>query len=131
MSNNETTGEPALYLGLFSGALQMAAAFWLPWPDETVAVVNAAAAALVGVWIAFATRSTDNGGSVKAAILYAGQSLITLAMVFGWHATDKQTSAIIMFLGLATAVFIRQTSKPAGAPTVGTPVVNIEHYSQA
>jgi hypothetical protein len=118
VDQNELTGEPALWLGLFSGALQLAAAFFLPWPDETVAVVNAAAAALVGVWIAFTTKSNDNGGSVKAAILGAGQALITLALVFGWHATDKQTAAIMMFLTLATGVFIRQTSKPAGAPAV-------------
>ncbi|MET8334347.1 hypothetical protein [Streptosporangium canum] len=118
MDRNELTGEPALWLGLFSGALQLAAAFFLPWPDETVAVVNAAAAALVGVWIAFTTKSNDNGGSIKAAILGAGQALITLALVFGWHATDKQTAAIMMFLTLATGVFVRQTSKPAGVPAV-------------
>lgn len=111
-ATSELTGEPALWLGLASGAVQLAAAFWLPWPDETVAVVNAALAALFGVWVAFSTKANDNGGSIKGAILGAGQALITLAMVFGWNASDKQTAALMMFLTMATGAFIRQTSKP-------------------
>lgn len=118
-NNNELTGEPALWLGLASGAVQLAAAFWLPWSDETVAVVNAAIAALFGVWVAFTTRSADGGGSIKGAILGAGQALINLAMVFGWNASDKQTAALMMFLTMATAVFIRQTSTPNGSTESG------------
>lgn len=118
-TNSELSGEPALWLGLASGAVQLAAAFFLPWPDETVAVVNAALAALFGVWVAFTTRSADNGGSIKAAILGAGQALITLALVFGWHATDKQTAALMMFLTMATGVFVRQTSTVRAASERG------------
>jgi hypothetical protein len=118
-ATSELTGEPALWLGLASGAVQLAAAFWLPWPDTTVAVVNAALAAGFGVWVAVTTRSADNGGSIKGAILGAGQAFITLAMVFGWNASDKQTAALMMFLAMATGAFIRQTSKPAGAEGKG------------
>ncbi|MFI6296692.1 hypothetical protein ACIBEJ_34240 [Nonomuraea sp. NPDC050790] len=112
-TNSELSGEPALWLGLASGALQLAAAFWLPWPDETVAIVNAALAALFGLWVAVTTKSADQGGSIKAAILGVGQALINVGLVFGWNVSDKQTAAIMMFLTLASAVFIRQTSEPA------------------
>ncbi|MCK2219684.1 hypothetical protein MF672_038700 [Actinomadura sp. ATCC 31491] len=118
-TTNELTGEPALWYGLASGAVQLAAAFFLPWNDETVAIVNAAIAALFGVWVALRTKAVDNGGSIKGAILGAGQALINLAMVFGWHATDKQTAALMLFVTMATGVFIRQTSAPAGAAEKG------------
>ncbi|MGI5288013.1 hypothetical protein ACQEVF_32375 [Nonomuraea polychroma] len=111
-NSNELTGEPALWLGLASGALQLAAAFWLPWPDETVAIVNAALAAAFGLWVAVTTRSADNGGSIKAAILGLGQALISVGLVFGWNVSDKQTASIMLFLTMASAVFIRQTSSP-------------------
>lgn len=110
--NSELTGEPALWLGLASGAVQLAAAFFLPWSDGTVAVVNTAIAAAFGVWVAISTRATDNGGAIKGAILGLGQGLINLGLVFGWNASDKQTAAVLMFLTMASAVFIRQTSKP-------------------
>lgn len=114
-AGSELTGEPALWLGFASAFVQIVAAFFLPWPDETVAVINAALAAGFGVWVAFTTRSTDNGGSIKGAILGAAQALINLAMVFGWEWTDKQTSALLLLVTMGSAVFIRQTSKPAAA----------------
>ncbi|MFI6504456.1 hypothetical protein [Nonomuraea typhae] len=109
-TDSELSGEPALWLGLASGALQLAAAFWLPWPDETVAIVNAA---LFGLWVALTAKSADQGGSIKAAILGAGQALINVGLVFGWNVSDEQTAAIMLFLTMASAVFIRQTSEPA------------------
>ncbi|MEV8638073.1 hypothetical protein AB0395_41120 [Streptosporangium sp. NPDC051023] len=113
--NNELTGEPALYASLIASGVQLAAAFWLPWTTAQVAVVNALVLAIAGVWVAFTTRSIDNGGSVKAAILGAAQAAISLAVTFGWHATDEQTAGLMTFVGLLVAVFIRQTSKPKGA----------------
>ncbi|YCK35189.1 hypothetical protein ACNF49_14200 [Actinomadura sp. ATCC 39365] len=110
--NSEVTGEPALWLGLASGAVQLAAAFFLPWSDETVAIINAALAAGFGLWVAVSTRAADNGGSIKAAILGLGQALISVGLVFGWNVSDKQTAAIMLFLTMASAAFIRQTSSP-------------------
>lgn len=113
--NNELTGEPALWAGLVASAVQLAAAFWLPWSDAQVAGVNAAVLAAAGIWVAFSTSATDNGGSIKAAILGFGQAAMSLALVFGWHATSEQTAGIMTFLGLAVAVFVRQTSNPSRA----------------
>lgn len=118
MNNNELTGEPALWAGFISGLVQLAAAFWLPWDDAKVTAVNAAVAALAGIWVAWRTRSADNGGSIKAAILGFAQAAITAALVFGWQVSTEQTAAIMMVLGLGLSLFIRQTSVPANAGSV-------------
>ncbi|MFI6801728.1 hypothetical protein [Streptosporangium canum] len=93
----------------------MAAAFWLPWSDGQVAVVNAVVPAAAGVWVAFTTKSLDNGGSIKAAILGFAQAVISLAVTFGWHATAERTAGLMTFVGLLVAVVVRQTSKPKSA----------------
>lgn len=113
--NNELTGEPALYASLVASGVQLAAAFFMPWSDAQVAVINAVVLAAAGVWVAFTTKSTDNGGSVKAAILGFVQAGISLAVTFGWHVTPEQTGGLMVFVGLVVAVFIRQTSKPKNA----------------
>ncbi|WP_113701927.1 hypothetical protein [Nonomuraea lactucae] len=115
MSNNELTGEPALYATLVATAVQFAAAFWLPWSDAMVAGVNAAVIAAAGMWVALSTKSADNGGSIKAAILGFVQAAISAAVTFGWDATPEQTAVIMSLVGSLVAVFIRQTSKPKGA----------------
>lgn len=115
MSNNELTGEPALYASLVASAVQLAAAFWLPWSDAQVSVVNAAVMAAAGVWVAFATRSADSGGSIKAAILGFVQAGMSLAVAFGWQVSPEQTAGVMTFVGLLVAVFVRQTSVPKSA----------------
>ncbi|GIH70358.1 hypothetical protein [Sphaerimonospora thailandensis] len=115
MNNSQLTGEPALWAGLVASAVQLLAAFWLPWSDVQVAGINAVVLAVAGVWVAFTTRSVDNGGSIKAAILGFAQAGISLAVTFGWNATTEQTATLMTFIGLAVAVFIRQTSKPRSA----------------
>ncbi|MGC5012502.1 hypothetical protein ACLQ2R_17200 [Streptosporangium sp. DT93] len=113
--NNELTGEPALWASLAASGVQLAAAFFLPWSDAHVAVVNALILALAGVWVALTTKSTDNGGSIKAAILGAVQAALSLAITFGWEVRPEQTVAITTFVGLMVAAFVRQTSKPKNA----------------
>ncbi|MFC3986418.1 hypothetical protein [Streptosporangium jomthongense] len=115
MEQRELTGEPALWAGLIASGIQLAAAFWLPWSTVQVAAMNAVVLAGAGVWVAFTTRSVDNGGSIKAAILGAVQAVISLAVTFGWHVSNEQTATLMTFIGLVVAVFIRQTSKPKSA----------------
>lgn len=115
MSNNELTGEPALWAALAGSFVQFLAAFFLPMSDPQVAVINAVVIAAAGVWVAFTTKSLDNGGSIKSALLGFTNAGISLAVTFGWHATNAQTAALMGFVTMATAVFIRQTSKPKSA----------------
>lgn len=115
MSNNELTGEPALYATLVATAVQFAAAFWLPWSDAMVAGLNAAVIAAAGVWVAFTTKSADNGGSIKAAILGFVQAAVSAAVTFGWDASPEQTAVLMSLVGALVAVFVRQTSVPRSA----------------
>lgn len=118
MRNNELTGEPAVWASLIASGVQLGAAFWLPLSNDQVNVINAAVLALAGVWVAWATRSTDNGGSIKAAVLGGVQALISLAVAFGWQVAPEQTVAITGFVGLLVAVFLRQTSTPKSVSAV-------------
>ncbi|WP_405149418.1 hypothetical protein OG589_14455 [Sphaerisporangium sp. NBC_01403] len=115
MSNNELTGEPALWAALIGSFIQFLAAFFLPLTHDQVAVINALVIAAAGVYVAFATRSLDNGGSIKSAILGLAQGGISLAVTFGWQVSNEQTAALMGFVGLAVAIFIRQTSRPKNA----------------
>jgi uncharacterized membrane protein YeaQ/YmgE (transglycosylase-associated protein family) len=119
MNSNQLSGEPAIWASLIASGVQLAAAFWLPISDEQVHLINAVVLAVAGVVVAFTTVSPDNGGSIKAAILGAVQAVISLAVGFGWEASPEQTVAITSFVGLAVAVFIRQTSKPKSAQAAG------------
>jgi len=115
VNNNELTGEPALWAGLVASAVQLVAAFWLPLADAQVAGINAVVLAVAGVYVAFTTRSADNGGSIKAAILGLAQAAISLGVTFGWDVSPEKTATLMTFVGLAVSVFIRQTSKPRSA----------------
>ncbi|WP_326828667.1 hypothetical protein OIE13_22235 [Streptosporangium sp. NBC_01810] len=115
MTRDDLTGEPALWASLAASGVQLVAAFFLPWSDAQVAVINAVVLAAAGIWVAFATKSLDNGGSIKGAILGFAQAAISLAVTFGWDATPEQTAPLMTFIGLAVALFIRQTSKPRNA----------------
>lgn len=130
-SNDELTGEPAIWAALVASGVQLAASFWLPWDNGTVAAVNAVVIALAGIWQAIATKATDNGGSIKAALLGFVQAGISLAITFGWHVSDTQTASVMLFVGLLVAAFIRQTSRPKNAPAVAGPAVHIENYPEA
>lgn len=115
MTNSELTGEPAIWAALVASGVQLAAAFWLPWDDASVAAVNAVVLAAAGIWQAFATKSLDNGGSIKAALLGFVQAAISLGITFGWEVSTTQTASIMAFVSMLVAVFIRQTSKPKSA----------------
>jgi hypothetical protein len=117
--------EPALVLGLFSAALQLAVAFWLPWPDTTVVIVNAAAAAGLGLVTAWATRAVDGGSSFQAAILGFAQALLTVGLTFGLDITAEHTTAIMGLLAVVTAAFVRGNVVAAagGSMTAGRPMV--------
>lgn len=105
--------EPALVLGLASAGLQLLTALFLPLTTEQVAAINSIAAAGLGVWTAFVTRGLDGGRSVKAAGLGFAQAGITLGLVFGVSLTDQQTAAVMAFVAVAGAAFVRRSSTPA------------------
>lgn len=118
MKSSELSGEPAIYAAVVTTAVQFVAAFWLPMSDAMVSGLNAAVIAAAGVWVAFATRSPDNGGSIKAALLGFVQAAVSAGMAFGWHVSPEQNVVIMALVGAVVAAFIRETSIPAGGSTV-------------
>lgn len=110
--------EPALWLGLFSAALQLAVAFWLDWDDATVTAVNAAAAAALGLVTAWMTRAVDGGSSIQGAILGFAQAALTLGLKFGLEVSAEQTTAIMAFVALLTAAFVRGNVEPGAGPAL-------------
>jgi microsomal dipeptidase-like Zn-dependent dipeptidase len=92
--------EPAALLALFAVAVKLFSAFVID--EQTQAWVNAAAAAGMGVFIAWATKD-----GVVAAILGLVQAVIALAVGLGldW---DVATQAVVLsFVSLALGAYDR------------------------
>lgn len=88
--------EPALWLALVAVVVKVVSAFWLHTSVDQQAVINACAAAAVGLIVAFMVHD-----GVSAAILGLVQATVALAVGFGLHlSADNQA----LLLSLATAV---------------------------
>lgn len=112
--------DPALYLSLFATALKLACAFWLNFSDDQQAILNAAAAAIVGVAVAIWVR---RDGQV-AAILGAVQAILALAVGFGLHLAAEQQALIMAFVGTALAAFVRTQVVAKVPPTESPAAIN-------
>lgn len=88
--------EPALWLALVAVIVKFVSAFWLHTSVDQQAVVNAAAAAAVGLLVAWSVHD-----GVGAAVLGFVQAVVALFVGFGLHwSADQQ----VLVLALATAV---------------------------
>jgi hypothetical protein len=109
--------DPALWLSLCATALKLVCAFWINFSPDQQTILNATAAALVGVAVAIWVR---RDGQV-AAILGAVQALLALAVGFGFHLDAEQQAIIMSFVGTALAAFVRtqvDARVPAEDPAV-------------
>ncbi|WP_433890349.1 hypothetical protein [Streptomyces sp. CA-111067] len=88
--------EPALWLALVAVVIKLSTAFGLDLTNGQQAVVNAAAAAVMGVLVAFSVHD-----GVGAAVLGLVQAAVALAVGFGLHWSPDQQSTV---LSLATAL---------------------------
>ena len=95
--------DPALYLSLFAMAVKLFSAFVLHVSGDTQTLVNAFAAAIAAVIVAFAVQ---HDGQV-AALLGAAQALLALVVGFGLHVSTDNQALIMSFLGLVAAAFVR------------------------
>jgi hypothetical protein len=102
--------EPAIYLTLFATAVRLLGAFVIQLTDGQQAVLNAAAAAVAALIVAFVVHD----GQV-AAILGLAQGLLALAVGFGLNIDADHQAVIMSFVGAAVAMFIRtQVVAPVG-----------------
>lgn len=107
--------EPALWLALVAVAVKLATAFGLDLTDGQQALVNAGAAAAVGLAVAFLVHD-----GIGAAILGLVQAGIALAVGFGLHWSPGQQSTALAFLAAIVAMWTRTqvTAKVPAPPAV-------------
>ncbi|MFB7908100.1 hypothetical protein ACFC1T_16845 [Kitasatospora sp. NPDC056076] len=103
--------EPALWLGLVAVLVKAATAFGLHVTPDQQALVNAAAAALVGAIVAFIVHD-----GAAAAILGLVQAAIALAVGYGLDWTADQQAVAMSLVAAAVAMWTRtQVTAPVPA----------------
>lgn len=107
--------EPALWLALLAVIVKLSTAFGLDLTSDQQAVINAAAAALVGVLVAVSVHD-----GVGAAVLGLVQAGIALAIGFGLHWTPDQQATVMSFAAAIVAMWTR-TQVIAKKPAVAKP----------
>ncbi|MFF0295540.1 hypothetical protein ACFYST_06015 [Kitasatospora sp. NPDC004614] len=94
--------EPALWLALVAVAVKLGAAFGLRVTDDQQALVNAAAAALVGLVVALVVH--DGRG---AAVLGLVQAALALAVGYGLHWSADQQAVALSAVAAVVAMWTR------------------------
>lgn len=103
--------EPAIWLSLIATTIRLIAAFLFELSTDQQAVLNAVAAAGIGVAIALIVRD----GQV-AAVLGFVQALLSLAVGFGLDISAENQAVVMSFVGTVAAAFVRtQVVAPVSA----------------
>lgn len=106
--------EPALVAGLIESVVALAVAFGLHWTTAQVGLVNAVVAALLGGYVAWATKET-----LASAVLALSKSVLSLLIGFGLDLTADQTATLLAVVGIVLSVFNRTQNSPALAAERG------------
>ncbi|MEW1803189.1 hypothetical protein ACIGO7_35235 [Streptomyces virginiae] len=106
--------EPALWLGLVAIIVKLVAAFGVDVSADQQAVINAVAAALVGLILAVVA-----GDAIGAALLGFAQAALALAVGFGLDWSAEQQAIVLAAAAAVVAMFDRtQITAPAPATAV-------------
>lgn len=104
--------EPAVILAFIATVIKLVAAFWIELTADQQAVLNAAAAAIVGLAIAAMVRD-----GIVAAVLGLAQAALALGIGFGLTISAEDQAVIMAFVGTAVSMFVRtQVVAPQPAP---------------
>lgn len=104
--------EPALVLALIAVLVKTGSAFGLNVSPDQQAVINAAAAAIVGLIVAVTVHD-----GLPAAILGTAQAVLALAVGFGLHWSADQQAVVMSLAAAVVAMFVRtQVTAPTPAP---------------
>ncbi|KOU20976.1 hypothetical protein ADK52_25685 [Streptomyces sp. WM6372] len=113
--------EPALWLGLVAIVVKLLAAFGLDVSSDQQAVINAVAAALVG--LALAVMAHD---AIGAAVLGLAQAVLALAVGFGLDWSAEQQAVVLAAASAVVAMWDRtQITAPAPAAAVQRPLTGV------
>lgn len=111
--------EPALLLGFLAALLKLSTAFGLEVDETQQALVNAFAAAVVGVILAVVVRE----GALAAALMQLAQAGMALFVGFGLEWGAEKQAMVMAAVAAGLALFERtQTAPPV-------PVVPLEQRS--
>jgi hypothetical protein len=103
--------EPALWLALISILVKAGAAFGLDVSVDQQALINAVAAALVGLAVAAVAHD-----GLSAAIVGGAQAVIALAVGFGLDWSADQQAVVMSLVAAAVAMWTRtQVTAPVPA----------------
>jgi hypothetical protein len=109
--------EPAAWLALIAVAVKLSTAFGLDLTDGQQAVINAVAAALVGLLVAFSVHD-----GIGAAALGFVQAALALAVGFGLRWSPDQQAVAMSFVSVVVAMWTR-TQVTAPVQPVTRPVI--------
>lgn len=113
--------EPALWLGLIAIGVKLLAAFGLDVSADQQAVINAVAAALVG--LALAVMAHD---AIGAAVLGFAQAALALALGFGLDWSAEQQAVVLAAAAAVVAMWDRtQITAPAPASAAPRPLSGV------
>jgi hypothetical protein len=96
--------EPALLLGIISGAIALVSSTVFTLTVEQQGVLNAVAAALLGLVVAIRVR----GGTWAAALLALVKATIALVLAFKFALSPDTQSAIVFLTEMIVAYATRQ-----------------------
>ena len=113
--------EPAMWLALFAVAIKLLTAFGLNLTVDQQSVVNAAAAAAVGLFVAVTVHD-----GIGAAVLGLVQTALALAVGFGLQWAPDRQAVVMSFAAAIVAMWTRtQVTAPVSAaalPSAKRPV---------
>jgi hypothetical protein len=95
--------EPALWLGLVSGAVQIAVGLGLNLSTDVQSAINAIAAGVVALLLAVVLKT----GAVGAALMQVAVAGMSLAVGFGLHWSADRQGVVMAGVALLVAFFTR------------------------
>jgi hypothetical protein len=95
--------EPALWLGLVSGAVQIATALGLNLSVDVQSAINAIAAGIVAVVLAVVLKN----GAIGGALMQVAAAGMALAVGFGLHWDGSRQGTVMAGVALLVAFFTR------------------------
>jgi hypothetical protein len=104
--------EPAAILAFVAVAIKLVAAFGLNLTTDQQAILNAVAAAAVGLLVAVMAHD-----ALAAPVYGFAQAALALAVGFGLHWSADQQAVVLSFVQVAIAMFVR-TQVVAKTPAV-------------
>jgi nicotinamide riboside transporter PnuC len=106
--------EPAVWLALVGSIVSVLGAFVVHLTTDQQGVLNAGAALVVGVVVAFLVHD-----GVSAAVLGLFKGVLAIAVAFGLHLPAEQQAILYSLAAAVVAMFVRtQATAPVAAPVI-------------